>query len=402
MNRDSFFTYLGNNNELPSESIAYLQEIKDKYPYFQTGQVLHTKALFANKDNDFEEELRKAAIRVHDRKHLYEFIHFLPDDYFAPIIEEKEKAQPIKQVLKEEQQSPTANRNEKSVEEEVLDKKIKQDLEIKETPEQKEDLRKEKDNLTPKEKPKADKKPISAQSANEEILDKKRKQGAAAKEKKENSEQEENLGKENLTQKERPKTDKNFIPIQLTNEEILDKKRKDVADAAKEKKEIPEQKEESMTKQPDKLEQQYLSEAIGAGYLENLDKEENKKVADKEQTSQQTEPSSFSGWVNFFNEAGKKENKTSKSISNIQELIDKVRTSKKDITERASFYSAEKMAKKSAQINDDIITETLANIYYQQESYEKALEAYKKLSLKFPKKRAYFANQIKLIKNKLS
>ena len=59
------------------------------------------------------------------------------------------------------------------------------------------------------------------------------------------------------------------------------------------------------------------------------------------------------------------------------------------------------MAKRSITEDENLVTETLANIYYQQENYEKALRAYEKLSLKYPKKRTYFANQINLIKKKL-
>ncbi len=46
---------------------------------------------------------------------------------------------------------------------------------------------------------------------------------------------------------------------------------------------------------------------------------------------------------------------------------------------------------------DEIITETLANIYFQQNNFEKAQEAYKKLSLKYPEKSVYFAIRIKEI-----
>lgn len=52
---------------------------------------------------------------------------------------------------------------------------------------------------------------------------------------------------------------------------------------------------------------------------------------------------------------------------------------------------------KSVAENDDFITETLASIYFQQKNYEKALDAYKKLSLKYPEKSIYFATQIKEI-----
>jgi hypothetical protein len=52
---------------------------------------------------------------------------------------------------------------------------------------------------------------------------------------------------------------------------------------------------------------------------------------------------------------------------------------------------------------DDFITETLIRIYIEQRLYDKAIKAYEKLSLKYPKKSIYFADQIKgieALKNK--
>ena len=55
-------------------------------------------------------------------------------------------------------------------------------------------------------------------------------------------------------------------------------------------------------------------------------------------------------------------------------------------------------------INDDLsnqsgfMTETLAKLYLNQKNYEKAIQSYKILILKFPEKNSYFADQIKKIK----
>ena len=46
---------------------------------------------------------------------------------------------------------------------------------------------------------------------------------------------------------------------------------------------------------------------------------------------------------------------------------------------------------------DEYFTETLAKIYIKQQRYSKALEIIKKLSLKYPKKSAYFADQIGIL-----
>jgi hypothetical protein len=47
--------------------------------------------------------------------------------------------------------------------------------------------------------------------------------------------------------------------------------------------------------------------------------------------------------------------------------------------------------------NDEIITETFANILFQQKKYDKAIESFEKLSLRFPEKSIYFARRIKEI-----
>jgi len=50
---------------------------------------------------------------------------------------------------------------------------------------------------------------------------------------------------------------------------------------------------------------------------------------------------------------------------------------------------------------DEMVTETLAMIYFQQKKYDKALEAFQKLSLKYPEKSAYFASRIEEIEKYL-
>ncbi len=47
---------------------------------------------------------------------------------------------------------------------------------------------------------------------------------------------------------------------------------------------------------------------------------------------------------------------------------------------------------------ESLMTETLARIYVEQKNYEKAIQSYKILSLKYPEKSGFFADQIKAIK----
>ena len=61
--------------------------------------------------------------------------------------------------------------------------------------------------------------------------------------------------------------------------------------------------------------------------------------------------------------------------------------------------STKDIIEKSLTEDDELITETLANIYVQQKNFGKAVNAYQKLSLKYPEKSVYFATRIKEIED---
>lgn len=63
--------------------------------------------------------------------------------------------------------------------------------------------------------------------------------------------------------------------------------------------------------------------------------------------------------------------------------------------------NTENKAKKSAEDQDDLVSETLAAIYIEQMLYQKAIVTYEKLSLKFPEKSRYFANLIQSLEKKI-
>lgn len=67
----------------------------------------------------------------------------------------------------------------------------------------------------------------------------------------------------------------------------------------------------------------------------------------------------------------------------------------------ADKINLENKARKSAEDQLTLVTETLANIYVEQGLYPKAIAIYKKLSLKYPEKSTYFAARITELTNKL-
>ena len=62
----------------------------------------------------------------------------------------------------------------------------------------------------------------------------------------------------------------------------------------------------------------------------------------------------------------------------------------------------ENKARKSAEDPNDLVSETLAHIYTDQMLFHKAIDTYKKLSLKFPEKSTYFADQIRELEKKIN
>ncbi len=101
---------------------------------------------------------------------------------------------------------------------------------------------------------------------------------------------------------------------------------------------------------------------------------------------------------NEVNEEDEPEKVEGKPVFNL-DLIDKFIQSNPQITRpKKEFFNPENMAKRSEVIDLEFVSETLANIYYEQGNYELALKAYEKLSLQNPSKQAYFADLIEKIR----
>lgn len=108
---------------------------------------------------------------------------------------------------------------------------------------------------------------------------------------------------------------------------------------------------------------------------------------------------SFTEWLSFIGQKKEvvKETPVQKEIKENAENVEYAFSKANELTENEEA-SIKRKAKES--LSDDLewVTETLAKIYELQKKYDKAEEAYKMLSLKYPDKKAYFAQRIENLK----
>lgn len=109
-----------------------------------------------------------------------------------------------------------------------------------------------------------------------------------------------------------------------------------------------------------------------------------------------TDKLKFSAWLHKLDQEKEiKQLPDEPQLSN-NDLIDRFISKDPQIT-KAEFFNPSNMAKLSLVEHDDFVTETLAKVYLKQGNKQKAKNIYKKLMLKYPEKKNYFAAQIEQI-----
>lgn len=107
---------------------------------------------------------------------------------------------------------------------------------------------------------------------------------------------------------------------------------------------------------------------------------------------------SFSEWLMFYKTRSMQEKeeqedqKALKSMWQKEKLAAALEEENEEIPENVF-----EMAMNSISVEDDLISESLAEIYIKQEKYDRAIDMYRKLSLRNPQKNAYFARKIESV-----
>ena len=93
---------------------------------------------------------------------------------------------------------------------------------------------------------------------------------------------------------------------------------------------------------------------------------------------------------------------TKSNVAEFESILDKfIRENPRISRPKIEFYNPVNMARQSIEEDEELVTETLAQLYYRQKAYKKAIRAYEKLSLIYPHRIAYFADLIQKIKNEI-
>ena len=137
-------------------------------------------------------------------------------------------------------------------------------------------------------------------------------------------------------------------------------------------------------------------------YITNQEKigtELTSEKADKAKESFE-EKKSFVEWLSISNfKPIDRSKEIDKNETSSNSLIDKFIETNPKIGHTNSEVNSEFDYISNVFKEDALMTETLAKIYISQNNFDKAVESYNILSLKYPEKSSYFADQINKIKN---
>ena len=123
----------------------------------------------------------------------------------------------------------------------------------------------------------------------------------------------------------------------------------------------------------------------------------NKNPTQQQKTEKVPEALSFSEWAKYL-KTKQVITKEKPTLEDKFQLIDSFLENTKRIVPDKNVKNTVDLSEKSWASTDELMTETLAKVFVKQKKYDKALQAFQILGLKYPEKNSFFADQIKEIK----
>ncbi len=319
----------------------HFKELINEYPFFQIAHILLLKSLKDQKSETFQKQLSESSVFITDRDQLFKFLNTVYKSEKKDEEIKTEKAEPIK---KEEIEILEEKEKESNQPEQLKNRSVKRKIN--------DSIEGMGENIS---------ETISSQLEFSVIKDDDKLEYSS----------------EIYFMEEERNGKNHIITIDADPDDIkkLRKKKRDILQIDEVKKPKPEKKSYRKKKDED------IFELIES---ENIEKSE---VKEKTKSNEHFDINSYHDV-----DAGTSED----------DLISKFVKKNPRINPKEIKEEIEDVSQGSVIEDLDLLSETLVKVYIRQGLFEKAIQSYEKLSLKYPEKSTYFASQIEILEDKIN
>jgi len=180
-----------------------------------------------------------------------------------------------------------------------------------------------------------------------------------------------------------------IVKPEIETKEINTKEKEDI--------EAAEQKNENLLEQniySNLISNELIHEISNPEEPASLSPEIEKNAGDEKEEINEKTLMPFEFWL--YKSPPKNATKKERTVDEILKSLEDRKTSK----DKKQFFSPSEAAKKSLVDEEEMYTETLAEIYIKQGNYPKAIKIYEQLMLSIPEKKLFFASRINYINQK--